>query len=291
MAARCGEAPVGFLNKLIRKGFVTVDGAAGGLRTPLKAGQTVVLRLPEGAWLVAPNRDVSFEIIYEDAHLIVVNKPAGLVSEPGIGHKLDTLLNGLVARYGAELDRLGPAHDFGMVHRLDRDASGLMVVARRPGVQRKLRAAFRKRAVSKAYLLLLAGHLESRGVCDVPLGRRRRGGRLEAVVGGRAARRAVTHYRVVEKLPGTCLVRVRPETGRWHQIRLHFLALGCPVAGDAEHGDPTVNARLRREVGLERLFLHACGLGFDHPETGRKLRFESPLPPELAAVAERLRHT
>jgi 23S rRNA pseudouridine1911/1915/1917 synthase len=290
MADRCSETPVGFLNKLIRKGFVTVDGQKGELATVLTDGQKIALRLPSDAFLVAPNAEVSFRVIHEDEDLIVVEKPSGVVSEPGIGHKLDTLLNGLIARYGAELDRLGPRCDYGMAHRLDRDTSGLLVVARNATVQRALRRAFQAREVSKCYDALVLGRLKRhKGVVSVPLGRRRRKGRLEAIVGGPDAKRAATHYEVVEDFGETTLIRARPESGRWHQIRLHMTALGHPIAGDVEHGDDEANQKLEEQYGLDRLFLHASTLKFVHPVSGSKLRFRSPLPKELAAVVEKLR--
>lgn len=135
---RCPEAPVGFPKRLLRKGFVLVDGEPARGEMRLKPGLRVVLSLPHGAFLVAPNPDVPFEIVHEDEHLLVVEKPAGVVSEPGIGHKLETLLNGRIARYAEMLDRLGPRYDFGMVHHPDRETAGLLVVAKRAKIQTTL---------------------------------------------------------------------------------------------------------------------------------------------------------
>jgi len=282
LGRRCPELPAGFLKKLLRKGFVTLDGVVAGVRDRLRPGQEVALRVPEGSFLVAPNPDVRFDVVYEDDDLVVLEKPAGVVSEPGIGHKLDTVLNGLIARYGEEQDRLGSWCDYGMVHRLDRGTSGLMVAARKAGVQRALARAFRGGEVEKRYVALVAGRLEAeRGVIRVGLGRTRRGGRAVAVVGGKAARRAETGYRVLRRFDDATLVEARPRTGRWRQIRLHFRALGHPVAGDEEEGDAAANALFRRKLGLQRMFLHASRLGFAHPRTGRRLRFRSALPPEL----------
>jgi len=282
LGRRCPELPAGFLKKLLRKGFVTLDGSVAGVGVRLRPGQEVVLRLPEGSFLVAPNADVRFEVVYEDADLVVVEKPAGVVSELGIGHKLDTLLNGLIARYGEEQDRLGSGCDYGMVHRLDRGTSGLMVVARKAGVQRALARAFRAGEVEKRYTVLVVGVLKAeRGVIRVGLGRTRRRGRAVAVVGGREARRAETRYRVLRRFDDATLVEARPRTGRWRQIRLHFNALGYPVAGDDEEGDAAANALFAQELGLRRMFLHASRLGFGHPRTGGLLRFESKLPLEL----------
>ncbi len=222
--------------------------------------------------------------------MAVLDKPAGVVSEPGIGHKLDTLLNGLVARYGEAIDRLGPARDFGLVHRLDRDTSGLIVATRTAKARETLAAAFRKHKVEKAYVALLCGTPpESEGRVDIPLGRTRKRGRAVPVIGGAGTRPALTRYRIVERFGDYALVEARPETGRWHQVRLHFAAIGRPVAGDAEHGDVRANDRLAQQAALERLFLHSAVLGFDHPETGRRMTFRSHLPPPLGAVLDVLR--
>ena len=290
VARRCPEVPVGFLNKLLRKGYVLLEGAPAGGRARLRPGQRVVVSLPADAFLVAPNRDVPFSVVYEDEHLVVVDKPAGVVSEPGIGHKLDTLLNGLIARYGEKLDRLGPRCDFGMVHRLDRDTSGLLVVARQAHVQRALSAQFRERRVEKRYTALLVGRVpRDAGEIGFPLGRVRRRGRAVGLTNAPGARRAVTRYRVVERFETATLVQAIPRTGRWRQLRLHFKALGHPVAGDAEEGDAAANADLAKRCGLCRMFLHAGYLQFRHPVTHRSVSLSVPLPAELAQVLRSLR--
>jgi len=290
LSRRCPEVPAGFLKKLVRKGYVLVEGGPARPRTRLEAGQRIVVSLPPGAFLVAPNPEVPFRVVYEDEHLVVVDKPAGVVSEPGIGHKLDTLLNGLIARYGEALDLLGPRYDFGMVHRLDRDASGLVVVARSREVQRALAAQFRRRSVDKRYLLLVWGDLTpAAGEVRLPVARTRRGGRAVGMVGGPGARQALTRYRVIERFGFATLVEARPVTGRWRQIRLHFSAIRHPIAGDTEHGDPAANDELRRRCGLDRLFLHATRLRFRHPANNRWVAFTAPLPRELDVVLRRCR--
>ena len=292
LSRRCPELPAGFLNRLIRKGLATVDGAVGQADERLRPGQEVLLRLPEGSFLVAPNAEVRFTVVYEDEDVVVVEKPAGVVSEPGIGHKLDTLLNGLIARYGEGLDRLGPGCDYGMVHRLDKETSGLMVVARRAGVQRALAQAFRRGEVDKLYVALVAGEVaREKGVIRLRLGRVRRGGRAVAVVGGGGARRAETGYRVLRRFADATLVEARPRTGRWRQIRLHFAAVGHPVAGDKEEGDAAANEGFVRRCSLGRMFLHASRLGFCHPVSGRELKFESALPEDLARALAALAGT
>jgi 23S rRNA pseudouridine1911/1915/1917 synthase len=294
----CPESPVGFLNKLLRKGFVLVDGMPADEKARLRCGQRIEVWLPEGTFLVAPNPEVVVRMIYEDDFVAVLDKPVGLVSEPGIGHKLDTLLNGLIARYGAAQDRIGPEHDYGMVHRLDRDTSGLMVIARDVETHQRLSAQFRRHEAKKRYTALVVGRLaQQSGEVRLPLGRVRRGGRAVGFAGadrpfnlaqGRTLR-ALTRYRVLERFRGATLVEAFPQTGRWRQIRLHFNALGHPVAGDPDEGDAIANAELARSVGLRRMFLHAGYLKFRHPKTARSMAFSLALPDELESALARLR--
>lgn len=288
-ARRCPEAPAGFLNRLLRKGFMQIDGAPALPGTILRAGQRVTLTLPPGAFLVAPNPKVPFTVLFEDEHLAVVAKPAGVITEPGIGHKLDTLLNGLVARYGEALDRIGPEHDFGLAHRLDKDTSGLLVVARSVAAHRNLCAQFRQRSVEKRYFALVTGRLgKDHGAIEAPLGRTRQGGRAVGVTQGADTQPAVTTWHVIERFPDATFVEASPKTGRWRQIRLHFESVGHPVAGDPEHGDAQANSQLAARAGLARMFLHAGHLKFRHPVTGRTLEFNLPLPRELREVLNRL---
>jgi len=185
---------------------------------------------------------------------------------------------------------MGPARDFGMVHRLDRDASGLMVVARNPSAYDALRKRFRGRTVVKRYLALVIGDVaRPAGRIEIPLGRVRRRGRAVAVVGGTGTRPARTDFRVLERFGDCTLVEASPRTGRWRQLRLHFRASGHPIAGDADEGDPAANEAMRGAAGLSRLFLHAARLAFDHPGHGRRASFESPRPAELESVLARLR--
>ncbi len=293
LSRRCPELPAAFLKKLLRKGYVRVGSEAAALKTRLRLRQRVRLYLPAGAFLIAPNPNVPYRIVHEDSAMVVVDKPAGVVSEPGIGHKLDTLLNGLVARYGETMDRMGPECDFGMAHRLDRDTSGLLVVARDLSSWRALTRQFRQGMVAKRYLLLVSGRMPDRaGRVDLRVGRVRARGRMRGAVGAAASQRAETSYRVLETFEpcgGATFVEARPKTGRWRQIRLHFSAIGHPVAGDPEHGDDAFNDRIGALAGLDRMFLHAAELRFRHPETNKPWRAESPLPGELERVLDGLR--
>jgi 23S rRNA pseudouridine1911/1915/1917 synthase len=220
-----------------------------------------------------------FTIAYEDEHLIVVDKGAGLVVHPARGHREDTLSQLLAPRLaGGEPERAG------IVHRLDRDTSGLLVVARSEEVLRCLQRALAAREIVREYLALVEGRPPARsGTIEAPIGRDPRV-RTRMAVGGSGAREARTHFTLERALPDTSLLRLRLETGRTHQIRVHLQAIGHPLCGDPEYGRPG-------RLGLERQFLHATRLAFRHPVTGAEIDLESPLPGDLQAAlarAERL---
>lgn len=220
-----------------------------------------------------------FTIAYEDEHLLVVDKPAGLVVHPARGHReatLSQLLAGSAA--GGDPERAG------IVHRLDRDTSGLLLVSRSEEVHRLLQAALAKRRIEREYLALVRGRPPARsGTIEAPIGRDPRV-RTRMAVGGAHAREARTHFVLDRALPVTSLLRVRLDTGRTHQIRVHLQAIGYPVCGDPDYGAPGA-------LGLERQFLHATRVAFDHPLTGERVEVVSPLPADLQhalALAERL---
>jgi 23S rRNA pseudouridine1911/1915/1917 synthase len=216
-------------------------------------------------------------IVHLDDMLAVVDKPARLVVHPARGHSGPTLVSLLGDLLGG-----GETRREGIVHRLDKDTSGLMVVARTDEAHRALVAAIKARAVRREYLALIEGHPASRsGTIDAPLGRDRRAPERRAV-GGRGAREARTHFKVIELLPEDALVEARLETGRTHQVRAHFAAIGHPVAGDPRYGHPGRH-------GLGRQFLHSARLVFTHPFTGEGLELESPLPADLVGALERAR--
>ena len=216
-----------------------------------------------------------FSVAYEDEHLIVIDKGPGLVVHPGRGHREDTLSQLLApVLAGGDPERAG------IVHRLDRDTSGLMVVARTEEAHRRLQAALSARKIEREYLALVEGRPPSRtGTVDAPVGRDPRV-RTRMAVGGAAAREARTHFEIERTLPRSTLLRLRLETGRTHQIRVHMQAIGHPVAGDPEYGTPGL-------YGLQRQFLHATRLAFDHPATGERVEVRSPLPADLRAALER----
>ncbi|MGZ5323314.1 MAG: RluA family pseudouridine synthase [Solirubrobacterales bacterium] len=216
-------------------------------------------------------------ILFEDDQIIVLDKPAGLVVHPAPSHRGPTLADWLGERAGG-----GEPERRGIVHRLDKDTSGLMVVARTEAAHGELSRQIKAREVEREYVALVEGALESRtGTIDAPLGRDRRR-RTRRAVRGAGEREARTHFEVIEALPADTLVAARLETGRTHQIRVHFAAIGHPIAGDPEYGTAGRH-------GLSRQFLHARRLALRHPADGRELSFESPLPRDLADALERAR--
>jgi 23S rRNA pseudouridine1911/1915/1917 synthase len=276
--------------RLLEGGFARVDGVARAKHHQVRPGERVeVDEPPAGApELVAEN--VPFTVVYEDDWLLVVDKPAGVVVHPAPGHEHGTLVHGLLERGIAGGHERRP----GIVHRLDRDTSGLLIVARSQDSHRRLVALLAARRIARTYLALLEGSLpQDEGTIDAPVGRHLRD-RTRMSLHSAAARPAVTHFTLLRRLTRDAAdgaatgerrvagddftyVEVRLETGRTHQIRVHFAALGYPVAGD------TVYGRGRRPGGLTRQFLHAWRLSLPHPDDGRELSFEAPLPEELTS--------
>lgn len=230
------------------------------------------------------NAAVPLTVLHADEHLALIHKPAGVVTQPGIEHQRDTVLNGLMARYGAQLRALGSARDFGLIHRLDRPTSGLLVVGLSPEGYDGVRAQFVERSVTKRYVTLVQGRPSPRaGVIRQALSVVRGGGRKKAVASnGRGAKPAVTHYNTLAHNRQAALVACRIETGRLHQIRAHLAGRGCAVVGDREYGPRNAyDARFATHAGRGAIFLHAGELGFTHPISGGRLTVRAPLPPVL----------
>ncbi len=263
--------------QLVEDGAVTVDGAARAKSHRLELGSLVVAELPPARELVA--EPVTVSIAYEDEHLLVVDKPAGIAMHPGAGTLAGTLASQLVtlgAAGGEDPERPG------IVHRLDRDTSGLLVAARSGVAFARLQDAIRKREVERRYLALVQGAPRSRtGRIDAPIGRDRRDP-IRRSLDTDEPRDAVTWFEVVEPLDTRTLLDVRLETGRTHQVRVHLAAIDLPVCGDPTYG-------VKSDLGLERQFLHAYRLRFAHPVTGDPIELESPLPTDLAGPLQRAR--
>ena len=268
---------------LVERGDVLVDGNEVGKSHRLRTGSVIeLLAEPEADAPPGPEPDVEVDVRHADDDVIVVAKPAGLVVHPGAGHAGGTLVNGLLARY-PEIASVGEPMRPGIVHRLDRDTSGLLVVARSPLAYEHLVEQLGARTMERQYIALVWGRPSSpRGVIDAPIGRSEtRRTRMAVRDAGRPAR---TSYDVEESFdePSTSLVFCRLETGRTHQIRVHLAAIGHPVVGDGTYGGK------RDRIALDRPFLHAAVLGFAHPTTEEHVRFEEPLPPELMTVLAQL---
>ena len=263
--------------KLIDSGAVTIGGKQRQKRYMVKPGDQIDVRpVPPPEPDTAGGAEVEFDIAYEDPHLIVVDKPSGLVVHPSAGHDEGTLAQALSDRAAGGPDDWRP----GIVHRLDKDTSGLMVVAKSDEVHRKLQEAMRARLVEREYLALVEGRPGARtGTIDAPIGRDRRDRTVHSTLTDKP-RAAVTHFAIEDELPRTTLLRVRLETGRTHQIRVHLGAIGYPVCGDRQYGGAGAGARL----GLKRQFLHSARLTFQHPVSGEKVACESKLPADLRAT-------
>ena len=265
--------------RLIDDGLVTVDGTPERPSYRLPGGARITATLPPVEEVEPAAERIPLTIIYQDEDVIVVDKPAGLTVHPAPGHPSGTLVNALLA-LAPELaglrDRVRP----GIVHRLDRDTSGLLVVARNERARDDLIRQMKQREVSKTYLALVQGVPQPpQGTIEAPIGRHPRNRKKMAVIAG--GREAETRYRVRETVDGFALLEVEPVTGRTHQIRVHLAAIGHPVAGDTTYG--------KRSDIVGRQFLHAWRLAFDLPSSGRRVEFESPLPADLRAALARLR--
>lgn len=285
------------IQKLITDGLITLSGKPLFKGDQVAGGETLQIIVPPPEKSSLAPEDIALELVYEDDFLAVINKPAGLVTHPAPGNRSATLVNALLHRYGA-LPNLDGAERPGIVHRLDKATTGLLLVARREDTLVKLQEALRSRTIRRAYLALVCGHLpKDADRLDFPIARSPRDRKKMAVVTG--GREAVTEYRVQERFRSYDLARLELQTGRTHQIRVHLAHIGHPVLGDPEYG-----GREKWHRGLfapERLFartllelihrqaLHAYQLRLTHPHTGQPLAFELPVPPDFGAVLEQLR--
>jgi 23S rRNA pseudouridine1911/1915/1917 synthase len=267
--------------RLLEDGRVTVAGRQLPKRHRVSEGETILVEdVPIDAGAASPARDggkpygeAVFRVAYEDDDLLVVEKPAGVVAHPSRGHHSGTLSQALAARGAAG----GDPWRAGIVHRLDKDTSGLLVVAKHAEAHRRLKAALQARTITREYLVLVDGRPPARtGTIDAPLGRDRRI-RTHISTDTDDPREARTHFELEQALPGATLLRARLDTGRTHQIRAHFLAIGHPVCGDPEYGEAGA-------YGLDRQFLHATRLRFDQPFTDQPIDVISPLPDDLRAA-------
>lgn len=269
---------------LILEGAVSVDGEQVAKNHRIRPGEWVEIAVPEPRPAEPLPQDIPVDILYEDKDLAVVNKPAGMVVHPAAGHEEGTLVNALLYAI-KDLSGIGGILRPGIVHRLDRYTSGLMVVAKNDSSHTKLQDLIRERELKRVYLALAHGLPSTRlGTIDAPVGRDP-DDRKKMAVTADAGRPSVTHFKVVEYFSDSSLLEVELVTGRTHQIRVHLSYIGHAVVGDAEYGQM---GELERELGLERQFLHAYKISFPHPITGEEVLLEQPLPHDLQSALERL---
>lgn len=278
------------LQQWIKAGQVKVNDSTDGIKAGSKprAGDVIIVEFPAEQDLRPQPEDIPLKVLYEDDDIAVIDKPAGLVVHPGAGNPTGTLVNALLARY-PQMQNMDDDEEMeegraGIVHRLDKDTSGLIVVAKHKEALTNLMEQFRDRTVEKTYVALLERTPRTlTGIVDAPIARDPKFRQKMSVIA--RGREAITEFAVTDhNFPGgQVLVTLTPRTGRTHQIRVHMAFIGCPIVGDTVYG-------VRRPLGgLKRHFLHAAGLVIDQPTTGKRLSFNSPLPSELLAIVERLR--
>ena len=269
--------------RLIAEGRVRVNGKPAAKSARLSGGETVTVDVPQLRETALPPQDIPLDVVYEDDDIIVVNKPTGLVVHPAPGHPDGTLVNALLHHCGDSLSGIGGEKRPGIVHRIDRDTSGLIIAAKNDAAHLALSAQLKDHSLSRTYECLVTGNMkQDSGTVDAPIGRSSADRKKMAVVP--TGRRAVTHWEVVARYPGVTHLRCRLETGRTHQIRVHMAHIGHPILGD------TVYGAKKPVPGLTGQCLHATGLRFVHPRTGEPVELHCPLPPEFTAMLQKLQN-
>jgi 23S rRNA pseudouridine1911/1915/1917 synthase len=281
----------GTIQRLIAKGHIRVNGRIVKPTHTPRAGETVSIAWPAAEPAVAQPEDIALHVLFEDDDLIVLNKSPGIVVHPAAGNKTGTLVNALLAHCRGQLSGIGGVARPGIVHRLDKDTSGCLVVAKNDATHLRLAEQFAGRAVAKVYDAIVCGDMRpERGEIRAPIARHPTERKRMAVVKSGRGREARTSYEVVEHLRAATLVRAALHTGRTHQIRVHFQHLGFPLVGDTTYGKKQ-NARVMESTGYSapRQMLHARSLGFVHPRTGKPAMFEAPWPEDFAKAVLALR--
>lgn len=274
-----------FAQKLISQGLVKVNGGKPSKAHHVKVGEAIEVYIPPAEKLELIPEKIPLNILYEDNDVIVLSKEAGMVVHPSAGHQTGTLVHALLA-HAKGLSQIGGTERPGIIHRLDMNTSGLMMVARNDFSHKKLSSDLKARKVKRIYQALVHGRLkDDEGMIDAPVGRHIIA-RKKMAVSEISGRHAVTRYRVLERFDDLTLLEVRPETGRTHQIRVHLAYIKHPVVGDSQYGS---NRKKDRELGIKRQFLHAVGLTFDHPRLKKEMTFTDKLAPDLASILKKLR--
>ena len=284
------------VKSLIAQGLVEVGGtAANQASAKIAEGTAYSIHVPPPADAQASPQDIPLVIPYEDEHLIVVDKPAGLVVHPAAGNPDGTLVNALLHHCRGNLSGIGGVARPGIVHRIDKDTSGLLVVAKSDAAHEGLAKQFADHSIERVYRAVVAGHPSpSKGTISARIGRSDRNRKKMAVLADSSSRgkHAVTHYNVLEMLDNCALVECRLETGRTHQVRVHLASIGHPLLGDPVYGrTPTPLRALLKSLDFSRQALHAAALGFIHPLTGDELRFSSDLPPDMKELIDQTAHS
>lgn len=268
--------------RLIETGQVMMNGKPASKSSKLSGHETVTVNLQDPEPIEALPQDIPLDIVYEDADVIVINKPAGLVVHPAPGHPDGTLVNALLYHCGSSLSGIGGALRPGIVHRIDRDTSGLIIAAKNDAAHQSLSAQLQDHTLARTYEAIVTGNLrEDRGTIDAPIGRHHTD-RKKMAVTPYNSKPAVTHWEVLERFPGYTHIRCRLETGRTHQIRVHMAHIGHPIYGDTVYGNK------KPVPGLTGQCLHAVGLRFLHPRTGEAVDLHCALDKEFLAVLEKL---
>lgn len=269
-----------FAARLAEEGKITVNGKAADKKSKLKAGDEIIIEIPEPETLEAQPQDIPIDIVYEDDYVIVVNKPQGMVVHPAPGNPDGTLVNGLL--YHCSLSSINGVIRPGIVHRIDKDTSGLLIVAKTNEAHEALSAQLKERKALRKYNCLVNGNIkEDSGTIDKPVGRHPLDRKKMAVIAG--GRDAVTHFNVLERFGRYTLIECVLETGRTHQIRVHMASIGHSIVGDPVYGIKKERFRTNGQL------LHARTVGFTHPVTGELMEFSSELPPYFTAILDKLR--
>ena len=278
--------------RLIEEGAITVSGRTVAKNYKLRVGDTVDVLVPEPAPAEAQPEDIPLDVVFEDGDIIVINKPCGMVVHPAAGNEDGTLVNALLHHCAGSLSGIGGVVRPGIVHRIDKDTSGLLAAAKNDAAHQSLADQLKTHDVGRVYYALVIGNLrEDRGTVNAPIGRNPRDRKKMAVLsaGDGTAREAVTHYEVLERFRGYCLVRCELETGRTHQIRVHMAHLGHPLVGDTTYGGGKTKFEAANKSLISGQCLHAKELKLTHPTTGEHMHFYSELPREMETLIEKMR--
>ncbi len=283
LAGHCGDLSRSYLQKILKSEGVMVNGSPVKTNYKINAGDRIEFETPDAADAEITAREMDLDIIYEDEDVLLVNKPKGMVVHPAAGHTDDTLVNGLMAHCKGQLSGINGVMRPGIVHRIDRDTTGILIVCKNDLAHNSIAQQLKDHTITRRYQAVVCGVVkEEDGTVDAPIGRHPTD-RKKMAVNVKNGRRAVTHYRVLERFAGYTYIECRLETGRTHQIRVHMSSIHHPVLGDTVYGPA------KCPFALEGQTLHAGVLGFIHPRTGEYMEFRAPLPEYFADLLEKLR--